>query len=396
MSQLLAWLGFFLGIAAILVVSRKNLAVSMFLGAFILGIFTLPLEEMAEALYSVFTDPSTVLLALVVALIPIIGGTLKTSGQMDDLINNLRIGKKAFLAVSPALIGMLPMPGGALLSAPLVEKGGKGVSNEKKVGLNVWFRHVLYLVYPLSPSLIVATKIAKLNIFQVIPYLALFLLFSLILGYFFFLRDVPGKTDYKEKFSLKQLLPPLAVIFIAPILDFLLKDLVSPEEVATLFGVATSLALATATGKVSLRKMYHVTKESKPWNFALMIFGIMIFLHVFEMSSVPGLIGGVEITPEILSVVIGFLLGFATGRIVTPAGVIIPIFLRKFGPISPIVFAITYFSVFLGYALTPVHPCVSLTAEFFKVEIKDFLRVTAPPALIAFIICFFLLFSVNI
>ncbi len=396
MSQLLPWLGFFLGIAAILLISRKNLAVSMFLGAFILGIFTLPLDKIAEAFYSVFTDPSTVLLALAVALIPIIGGTLKTSGQMDDLINNLRIGKKAFLAVSPALIGMLPMPGGALLSAPLVEKGGKDISNEKKAGLNVWFRHVLYLVYPLSPSLIVAAKVAELDIFQVIPYLVLFLLFSLILGYFFFLRDVPGKTDYEEKFSLKKLLPPLAVIFVAPILDLLLKNLVSPEEVATLIGVAASLVLAIVTGRVSLRRMYNVTKASKPWNFALMIFGIMTFLYVFTMSSIPELIAGTEITPEILSVVIGFLLGFGTGRIVTPAGVIIPIFLRKFGPISPVVFAITYFSIFLGYALTPVHPCVSLTAEFFKVKIKDFLRVTAPPALIAFIGCFLFLLIINI
>ena len=126
-----------------------------------------------------------------------------------------------------------------------------------------------------------------------------------------------------------------------------------------------------------------------------MIFGIMVFLHVFEMSSIPELIAGIEITPEILCVAMGFLLGFGTGRIVTPAGVIIPIFLRKFGPISPIVFAITYFSVFLGYALTPVHPCVSLTAEFFKVEIKDFLRVTARPALIALIVCLLLLFFIN-
>ncbi|MFQ6064462.1 MAG: DUF401 family protein [Candidatus Bathyarchaeia archaeon] len=396
MPQLLAWLGFFLSIATILLVSRKNLAVSMFLGALILGIFTLSLEKTAEAFYSVFTDLPTVLLALAVALIPIIGGTLKTSGQMDDLINNLRIGKKTFLAVSPALIGMLPMPGGALLSAPLVEKGGKGISNEKKVGLNVWFRHVLYLVYPLSPSLIVAAKVAKLDVFQVIPYLALLLLFSLILGYLFFLRDVPGRTEYEEKFSLKKLLPPFAVIFVAPILDLLLEDRVSPEEVATLIAVVASLVLAITTGRVSLRRMYNVTRESKPWNFALMIFGIMTFLYVFTMSSMPELIAGTEITPEILSVVLGFLLGFGTGRIVTPAGVIIPIFLTKFGPISPAVFAITYFSIFLGYALTPVHPCVSLTAEFFKVKIKDFLRVTAPPALIALVICFFLLFSVNI
>ena len=68
---------------------------------------------------------------------------------------------------------------------------------------------------------------------------------------------------------------------------------------------------------------------------------------------------------------------------VTPAGIVIPMFLTKFGSISPIIFAITYFSMFLGYVMTPVHPCVSLTAEFFKVDIKDFLKITLPPAILA-------------
>ncbi|NIU83197.1 MAG: DUF401 family protein, partial [Candidatus Thorarchaeota archaeon] len=90
-----------------------------------------------------------------------------------------------------------------------------------------------------------------------------------------------------------------------------------------------------------------------------------------------------NISAEILCVVVAFLLGFGTGRIVTPAGIVIPMFLTKFGSISSITFAITYFSMFLGYVMTPVHPCVSLTAEFFKVNTKDFLKVMLPPTLIA-------------
>lgn len=394
-TVMIAWFGFFLAIAALLVISRKNLAIAMFVGAFILGAFTLLPDEVATAFYRAFTDPSTILLALVVGLIPIIGGTLKASGQMDNLVNNMRIGKKAFLAVSPALVGMLPMPGGALLSGPLVEKGGKGVSKDKKAGLNVWFRHVLYLVYPLAPSLIVSAKVARLDIYRIIPYLALPLFFSLFLGYFFFLRDVPGKSHYEDKFSLKKLLPPLTVIFVAPVLDFSLKNFVSPEEVATLIGVTTSLVLAVIIGKVRARNLYRIAKDSKPWNFALMMVGIVAFLNVFTISGIPELIGGVEITPEILCVAIGFLLGFGTGRIITPAGIIIPIFLTKFGPISPIIFAITYFSIFLGYVLSPVHPCVSLSAEFFEVDIKDFFKVTAPPTLIAFAISLFLMIAMK-
>ena len=105
-----AWLGFLLAMVALLAISQKNLGVAMFVGAFILGIATAP-NSLPAILWSTITDPSTVLLALIVGLIPIIGGTLESSGQMDNLVSNMRIGKKAFLMLSPALVGMLPMPG---------------------------------------------------------------------------------------------------------------------------------------------------------------------------------------------------------------------------------------------------------------------------------------------
>jgi len=380
---MIAWIGFFLTIAALLIISTRNFALAMFVGAFILGIFTMGPNQLAAEFLGAISDISTILLALTVGLIPLIGGTLKHSGQMDDLVDNLRVGKKPFLAVSPALIGMMPMPGGALLSCPLVEKSGKDVPRNVMAGLNVWFRHVLFLIYPLAPALIVSTKVAGLGVYQVVPCLVPFLFLSLLLGYVFFLRNVPGRIEYEKQFKLKKLVPPLTVIFLAPILDFSLKGILFPEELATLVGVTVSLILALIVGNVGTRSLLKIVKDAKPWNFAMMIMGIMIFLDVFAASRIPDLILEVNISAEILCVVVAFLLGFGTGRIVTPAGIVIPMFLTKFGSISSITFAITYFSMFLGYVMTPVHPCVSLTAEFFKVNTKDFLKVMLPPTLIA-------------
>jgi integral membrane protein (TIGR00529 family) len=277
------------------------------------------------------------------------------------------------------------MPGGALLSAPLVEKVGKGISNEKKVGLNIWFRHVLYLVYPLAPSLIVSAQQVNLEVYQVIPYLALILLLSLFLGYFFFIKDVPGKMEYKEKFSLKKLLPPLAAISIAPILDFILKDIASPRELATVIGVSASLLLILIVGRANMRSFCRITRDSAPWNFALMMIGIQAFRYVFENSGLKEAIIELEIATVILCVLVGGFLGFSTGRIITPAVIIFPVLIP---PVSPALFAVTYFSIFLGYALSPVHPCVSLSTQFFDVEIKDFLKAVLPPAAIGFAACF--------
>jgi integral membrane protein (TIGR00529 family) len=394
MSPFMAWIGFFVSLAMLLVVSRKSLMVSMFVGALILGIFTLSPSELASELWSSFVDLSVILLAFAVGLIPLIGGGLSKSGQMDDLVRNMRIGKKAFLAASPALVGMLPMPGGALLSAPLIEKAGEDIPQEKKAGLNVWFRHILYLIYPLSPALMVSIKLANLDIYQVLPYLASFLVFSLALGYFFFLRSIRGRMDYAEKFSLKKLLTPLTIIVIAPLLDFIIKAVFPGliKEAATLIGVATSLTLVIAIGRIGLKDFCQISRKAKPWDFALIIIGMMVFYNVFKASSIPELIAEVQITPETLCVIVGFLLGFATGRIQLPAAIIIPLFSTKFGAMAPPVFAIMFFSIFLGYVLTPVHPCIAFSTKFFHVDLKDFFKEVGPPALIAFVVSFILFF----
>ncbi|NIP67120.1 DUF401 family protein [Candidatus Bathyarchaeota archaeon] len=405
----MVWTSFFFALAILLILSRKNFAIAMFVGALVLAIFTLPPNEIARSFISAFTDPSTILLALAVGLIPIIGGVLKDTGQMDNLVKNLRIGKKAFLAVSPALLGMLPMPGGALLSAPMVEKAGRGVSKAKKFGLNVWFRHILFLIYPLTPALIVSVKIANqellkrsatsipLDFYRVLLYLTPFFLLSTLLGYLFFLHGIQGEIDYEQKPSPEKVLLPLTVILVAPILDFMIKTFLAPSisEAATLIAIASSLTLAVVIGRLESREFVQIAWKSRPWDFAFIIVGMTFFLNVFRISGIPELIQDLQITPVLLCVVIGFLLGFATGRIQTPALIIIPIFVAKDWALSAPVFATMFFSIFLGYVLSPIHPCVSLSGRYFHAEIKNFMKAILPPTSIGLVVSFLLLYIIT-
>jgi len=381
--------------ASLLLVSQRNLGLAMFLGAFILGIFTIP-ERLPLTVFACLTDPSTILLSMIVSMIPLIGGTLNETGQIDRLISNMRIGKKPFLMLSPALVGLLPMPGGALLSAPIVEKAGKGISKEKKAGINVWFRHVLYLVYPISANFIVSTEAARIGLYEPIPQLLLILLFSLFLGYFFFLRGNLGRIEYEKKFSLKDLLLPLSALLIAPLLDILIRNfLILPlKEIGTLLAVVASLIFTIIIGKARLKELRGIIIRAKPWNFAFMMMGILVFLHVFKSSGILELFEEIPVTPEILFG-IAVTLGFMTGRMITPAGIVFPIYLTKFGAVSPAVFALIYFGIFLGYVLTPVHPCVSLTSESLEVEIKDYFKVTLPSVAIALLVGLIALHFLN-
>lgn len=355
----------------------------MFTGAIILGLFFDP-NNLPSKIWMNLTNSSTILLATIVGLIPIISGVLNETGQLDELIRNMRIGRRIFLIISPALIGLLPMPGGALLSAPLVNKAGTKLANEKKAAINIWFRHILYLVYPLSADLIVSTRSAGIGLYQPIPYLSVILFLTILLGFFFFLLEDLGEMMYEEPFSLKGLLSPLLILLLAPILDLILGELkILPlEELATLTAVLVSLILSIVFGKLNLMGFYRVIIKSKPWDFAFMTVGIIVFLGILRDSGILNLLADAPLTLDVIFGV-AFLFGFITGRIVTPAGIIFPIYLMKYGTISPLVFSLIYFGIFLGYIITPVHPCVSLTLVSLKVDFKDYIRTIGPPIAIA-------------
>lgn len=107
---------------------------------------------------------------------------------MDNLVDHLHIGERAFFIISPGLLGMLPMPVRALLSAPLLAKGSKtSIKDSTKVAINVWYRRIFILIYPLAPALIAAAKIAGLDVYRIIPYLLPGFLLTFIVGFQFWI-----------------------------------------------------------------------------------------------------------------------------------------------------------------------------------------------------------------
>ncbi|MFW6048716.1 MAG: DUF401 family protein [Candidatus Bipolaricaulota bacterium] len=384
---MLIWIALAIAILLLLVISQRDLALAMFTAAIVLGLMTLSPGGFLDRVYVTFADRSIIFLAVAVAVIAMIGGVLEESGGMEDLVKNMRIGKRPFLAASPALLGMLPMPGGALLSAPMVESSGKDLAGSTKAVLNVWFRHILFLIYPLGPALIASAKIAGLEVYQTIPYLFPLFAVAVILGYFYFLRETETRMSYDSAFSPRGLLVPLGIILLAPIADFLLKTFLDFQvsELATLVGVGLSLSAAWYVSKFDFSEMFSVVKKMKPWNYSLIIFGMFTFLNVFTASGAPEALGGLAIPLPVLVVVVSFLLGLATGRIQAPASIVIPIFLAREGMASMplIAFALTFFSVFIGYVITPIHPCVSISVEYFDATVGNYVKKIAAPAFIS-------------
>src|SRR4030042_2982455 len=164
-------IGGILAFIMILILIRKkvNFGLSLFLVSLIVGVFSLQLitpidipKAIIEAsIYSfekqeIITE--TLELALLMTLIFVLQKTMQETRAITKLIDSLRtfFSKGGTLGVIPAVYGLMPVPGGALFSAPLIDKEGDKykLKNNQKNFLNIWFRHIWFPIYPISSAMI--------------------------------------------------------------------------------------------------------------------------------------------------------------------------------------------------------------------------------------------------
>jgi len=391
--MLIIWLGFFISISVLMILSRKNFWLALMLSAILLGSFSMSPLEIFDEIVNTLEDYSIILMALAVGIIPLIGGALDFSGLIDTLIRNLRIKQNLLLAFSSALMGMLPMPGGALLSAPVIKKAGKGVSADRQAAINIWFRHLLLLVYPFG-ALLPTTKMAGINVYRQIVYLFPGFFLMLFLGYLFLLKDITGGMQTKSSPQPTKILKPLGIILIAPLIHvtFITLDPHRLPEFYLVCAVATSFLLSIFFGHISIHNIKKIILKMKPWKYSLIIIGMFLFLNIFTASDTPGVFETLNVPKIFLLVVIGFLLGFATGRVQLPVSILLPVYLAKYGVslVTPVSFGIMFFSVYIGYLISPVHPCVAVSLTYFHTGLKNTVKHMIPPAAIG-LLCVFLI-----
>ncbi|MBU0929301.1 MAG: DUF401 family protein [Spirochaetes bacterium] len=154
----------------VLAAARKvHLGLSAAVGGVVLALWRGlgPLEVVRVALAEALS-PDTLLLVALMACIMAFSGAMKKSGAMESFSKTLAAvspSPRFAMAAAPLLIGTLPMPGGAILSAPLVD--AMDPSRERSAAslsaANYWFRHGLELAWPLYPAFILTASITGLD-----------------------------------------------------------------------------------------------------------------------------------------------------------------------------------------------------------------------------------------
>ena len=247
---------------------------------------------------------------------------------------------------------------------------------------------MLIMVYPLSSALIIGSKLTNINLYILVLGLVPSLIAMWLIGYVLLVRKVSPFTEQGER-DLKRAFRNLLPILIAPILDFIGRTFFnfSVPEVFLLIGLIFSIWPALKFGKMKVSNVKMIAKKMKIWRFPLIIFSMFIFLEVFVLSGAPEEIASVDLSVFLL-ILIGFLLGIGTGRIQLPISILIPIYLAQFTVLTmPLLdFIFIYTSVFIGYLITPLHPCVAYSTEYFKTDFIKVLKILGKPILVSFIL----------
>ncbi|MHA1822220.1 MAG: DUF401 family protein [Promethearchaeota archaeon] len=429
-----SWVYFLIVLILIMMVSSKlDLGLSLILGALLFGLFTG--VDLIQSIGKVLLRINNHVIALAVFLIPILGGLMQDSGLMANLLKNLRLSKKLSLILSPSIFGLLPIAGGALLSAPVVDEIDPELSKAKKVVINVWYRHVLIILYPLSASVIISVAAAGIPLYNGVLYLIFPCVIMVIVGYFTLVSNVSKFEELYER-NIRKALIYMAPILIAPIIDIIGRNLTdfAVPELFMLSGLIISIFLAIYLSRIyneydteniddkereannkgqgdnesganknkvdpvvpvdiNSRKIKElkygdigsIIKKMKAWRYPLLIYGIKLFIDVFNNSGAAEEIALMS-SSFLFFLVIGFFLGYATGRVEVPAPILFSIYLAKTMLISmPIYsFILIYFAIFLGYVATPIHPCVAYSLKYFDIKYAKIIKTMFIPTLISF------------
>lgn len=350
-------------------------------------------------------------LMAVIFLVIWLSTQMAVAGVMRDMVETIRrqLGRRHAMAVLPAVIGFLPMPGGAIFSAPLVDLCdiSGGTAPMTKTRANYWFRHIWEFWWPLYPGVLLAMHITGLEVWQ-------FMLLGLPLscaaiagGYIFLLRKIPPETPASAPAPAaaplyKLFIPIFTVIggYLAVQLAFAgarawQPHLPDPNRyLPMIFGILLAMLVMERWRPLPRHAWRRIVFSDKTLTLALIVAAVRVY-GAFIEAPLPD--GGNPIAvmqaemarwgiPVIAMVILlPLVAGLTTGLAIGFVGASFPIVTSLLGPEPPLnlLLAFTilaYACGHMGQMFSPVHVCLVVSNEHFKTNIFHSLRGLCAPA----------------
>lgn len=383
-------------IAVIIFLIRKkwNLGYIILLSSLLLGLlFGLNPKEIGINFVQAIMDPVTIRLIGIIVLVFLLSSILKRIESLKDIVDSLQKLVKDYrliLAFIPSFLGLLPMPAGAMFSAPMVKEIGDraGLNPEEETFVNYWFRHIWEFVWPLYPSIILLSALLGVEVREIIIVQLPIALIALMLGLIWEQRYLKREeaSDKRGNFGLniKKLFfstwPILLVIFLVIIIKI--------DLLISLILVILSLVLLNRS-KMKTEVIMEIIKKDIPLNTVVLIAGIMIFKRMLQATGaimvIPGFFTELGVHPLVILFSIPFLIGMLTGITSAIVGIGFPVllpFIVSQGEVNLNYAMFAFVGGYMGHMLSPMHLCLVVTNDYFKADTGKIYKMLIPPLII--------------
>ncbi len=391
----------------LLVIKRKwALGHAFILGAVSLGlVFGMTPGPMARSVLAATLDPRTLCLTIIVSLILALSHSLEKTGQMSRLLDAYKgmvRWPKLNLVVFPALIGLLPMPGGAIFSAPMVKTLGKShhLPGATLSFINYWYRHIWEYWWPLYPGILLTTALAGIDIWQLVLVTLPLTLVAILAGYWP-LRGRIGAADNSGERRVGQFVRELTPILIVIVGGlgmgqglFALLPLESralTKEAGLIAALCIGIGWVWQMNRMPAKARWGILVQPAMLKMIYMVTAILIFKGMLEDSGAVA-----ELSREIMhwqiplmaiAVVLPFIVGVVGGITIAFVGTTFPILITLIHALgeSPLLLpylALALVSGFTGVLLSPLHLCLLLSNAYFQTSLMPVYRRMAVPLVI--------------
>ena len=332
-------------------------------------------------------------LTALLLLVNVVGEAMTQIGLSSRLVpamQGLFRSRRVALATIPLLMGMLPTPGGIMLSAPMVREAGDkiGIDRSRTAAINFLFRHQWEPVWPLFPAVPFIQSILGISAARIVSHHVVLSVAGIIGGVVFLLLvGIPPRRE--EHMEARAGLGAHAMDFIHVFWPIALTaTLYIWLNVPPAVGIFLAIVGLLLLHRVELRRWPGIFKAAKEPDMVLLLFGALWFKLNLETSgavgSVVAFFAEMHMPPLLVVFLLPLLVGASTGVTMGSVAITYPFLMAYIGHgeetklgIETLAFA----GLVFGLAVSPIHLCLALSASYFQAPLARIILKILPAAL---------------
>jgi integral membrane protein (TIGR00529 family) len=349
--------------------------------------------EWREQSFTETTPYLFVSLTALLLLVNVVGEAMAQIGLSARLIpamHGLLRSRRVALAAIPLLMGMLPTPGGIMLSAPMVREAGDkiGVERSRVAAINFFFRHQWEPVWPLFPAVPLIAMMLHVPAAGIVGHHAALSIAGMLGGTVFLLLIgiPPRRVEHIEtgagvRSHLTDFIHALWPILFTAVLYVGLNV---PPAIGIFLAIIGLLLLH----RVDVHRWPGIFRAAREPDVILLLFGALWFKLILESSgaicSVVAFFQQIHMPPLLVLFVLPFIVSFSTGVTAPTVAITYPFLMPFMGAgehLSLGLETLAFAGVVFGLAISPIHLCLALSASYFDAPLMRIIWRVLPPAL---------------